>query len=203
MTISPWHGVTTTVLRVHGFDCGTNVRAPRHDRPCLPEGGGDECTCLKAGLGEDWPFETFGEYLDVVDRLGGSSINVAVLLGHTPLRMYVMGEASTERAATEDEIEEVCARLLKQGMKDGALGFATSRAGTHVGLKNPTLVPSRACEVEEVFRLAKAVGEAGGGKLSDSQWDIFIDEYPDLARESGWRCIGRTLSGFGPRQGRP
>ena len=38
---------------------------------------------LKAGLGEDWPFESFGEYLDAIDNLG-AAINVAVLLGACP-----------------------------------------------------------------------------------------------------------------------
>ena len=184
MTISPWHGVTTTVLGNCGFGVAP-TRAEHRDMivRTLEKVEGMSVPALKAGLGEDWPFETFGEYLDAIDSLG-SAINVAVLLGHTPLRMYVMGEASTERAATEDEIEEM-REILKQGMKDGALGFATSRAGTHVGYEGRP-VPSRACEVEEVFRLAKAVGEAGGGLIEATAGkDLFIDEYPDLARESG------------------
>ncbi|MEE3094621.1 MAG: amidohydrolase family protein [Pseudomonadota bacterium] len=184
MTISPWHGVTTTVLGNCGFGVAP-TRAEHRDMivRTLEKVEGMSVPALKAGLGEDWPFETFGEYLDAIDSLG-SAINVAVLLGHTPLRMYVMGEASTERAATEDEIEEM-RKILKQGMKDGALGFATSRAGTHVGYEGRP-VPSRACEVEEVFRLAKAVGEAGGGLIEATAGkDLFIDEYPDLARESG------------------
>ena len=184
MSISPWHGVTTTVLGNCGFGVAP-TRAEHRDMivRTLEKVEGMSVPALKAGLGEDWPFETFGEYLDAIDSLG-SAINVAVLLGHTPLRMYVMGEASTERAATEDEIEEM-RKILKQGMKDGALGFATSRAGTHVGYEGRP-VPSRACEVEEVFRLAKAVGEAGGGLIEATAGkDLFIDEYPDLARESG------------------
>ena len=134
MSISPWHGVTTTVLGNCGFGVAP-TRAEHRDMivRTLEKVEGMSVPALKAGLGEDWPFETFGEYLDAIDSLG-SAINVAVLLGHTPLRMYVMGEASTERAATEDEIEEM-RKILKQGMKDGALGFATSRAGTHVVMK--------------------------------------------------------------------
>ncbi len=184
MSISPWHGVTTTVLG----NCGFGVAPTRADHRdmivrTLEKVEGMSAPALKAGLGEDWPFETFGEYLDAIDNLG-SAINVAVLLGHTPLRMYVMGEEATERKATDDEIEEM-RRILKQGMKDGALGFATSRAGTHVGYEGRP-VPSRACEIEEIFRLAKAVGEAGGGLIEATAGkDLFIDEYPDLARESG------------------
>ena len=54
---------------------------------------------LEAGLGNAWPFETFPQYLDTLEKRG-SAINIAALFGHTPLRMYVMGEDSTERAAT-------------------------------------------------------------------------------------------------------
>ncbi len=38
-------------------------------------------------------------YLDAIER-NGSGINVGVLIGHTPLRLYVMGEDATERQAT-------------------------------------------------------------------------------------------------------
>jgi len=184
MSISPWHGVTTTVLGNCGF--GVAPTRPEHRDMIvrtLEKVEGMSVPALKAGLGQNWPFETFGEYLDTIENLG-PAINVAVLLGHTPLRMYVMGEEATERKATDDEIEEM-RRILKQGMKDGALGFATSRAGTHVGYEGRP-VPSRACEIKEVFRLAKAVGESGGGLIEATAGkDLFINEYPDLARESG------------------
>ena len=184
MSISPWHGVTTTVLGNCGFGVAP-TRAAHRDMiiRTLEKVEGMSVPALKAGLGDDWPFETFGEYLDVIEARG-SAINMAVLLGHTPLRTYVMGEAATERAATDEEIEEM-RTIVKQGMKDGALGFATSRAGTHVGYEGRP-VPSRACEIEEIFRLAKAVGESGGGLIAATAGkDLFIDEYPDLARESG------------------
>jgi N-acyl-D-amino-acid deacylase len=184
MSISPWHGVTTTVLGNCGFGVAP-TRAAHRDMiiRTLEKVEGMSVPALKAGLGEDWPFETFGEYLDVIEARG-SAINMAVLLGHTPLRTYVMGEAATERAASDDEIEKM-RTIVKQGMKDGALGFATSRAGTHVGYEGRP-VPSRACEIEEIFRLAKAVGESGGGLIAATAGkDLFIDEYPDLARESG------------------
>ena len=56
---------------------------------------------LFAGI--PWTFETFPEYLDAVERRR-PKLNVAVMLGHTPLRLYVMGDEAAERAATADEI---------------------------------------------------------------------------------------------------
>ncbi len=49
---------------------------------------------LFAGIG--WTFETFPEYLDAVER-AGPKLNVAVMLGHTPLRLYLLAEPLAER----------------------------------------------------------------------------------------------------------
>jgi hypothetical protein len=46
---------------------------------------------LVAGVGSDWPFETFPQYLDAIERRG-SAINVGAMIGHTPVRLFVMGE---------------------------------------------------------------------------------------------------------------
>ena len=101
-----------------------------------------------------------------------------------------MGEEATERPATDDEIEEM-RRILKQGMKDGALGFATSRAGTHVGYEGRP-VPSRACEIEEIFRLAKAVGEAGGGLIEATAGkDLSSTSIPTLHGRADARFLGQ------------
>ena len=76
----------------------------------------------------------------VEDR--GCAVNVAALVGHTALRMYVMGEDSVERAATAEEVAAPAAPLLREALEAGALGFATSRAPTHVGYDGKP-VPSR------------------------------------------------------------
>jgi N-acyl-D-aspartate/D-glutamate deacylase len=57
---------------------------------------------------------------------------VAALVGHTPIRTYVMGDAATEREATADEIASMRA-LVASALRDGAIGFATSKAIAHVG----------------------------------------------------------------------
>src|SRR5882672_11618693 len=104
LTISPWHGVTTVVVGNCGF--GIAPTRPEHRGLILRTLERVEAmslAALEAGIGEAWPFETFPEYLDAVERRG-TAINTGVLLGHTPLRLYVMGEAATERAATDDEI---------------------------------------------------------------------------------------------------
>ena len=72
---------------------------------------------MKAGI--DWQWESYGQYLDAIDRRG-LGINVAGLVAFTPLRHYVMGEASFERAATDDEIATM-RRLLREAHGGGRL----------------------------------------------------------------------------------
>src|SRR5258708_36720293 len=63
---------------------------------------------------------------------GGPGINGAGLVASTPLRHYVMGEASFERAATPDEIASM-RRLLREAMEAGAFGFTTPTSPNPVG----------------------------------------------------------------------
>ena len=46
--------------------------------------------------GIQWGFETFPEYLDFLEG-SRPGVNVAALLGHSAVRLYVMGEESMER----------------------------------------------------------------------------------------------------------
>src|SRR3954467_8732712 len=48
-----------------------------------------------------WGWETYAEYRDKVNA-GGLALSVACLIGHTPLRLFVMGDEAWERAATPE-----------------------------------------------------------------------------------------------------
>ena len=106
---------------------------------------------LQAGLGAEWPFESFPEYLDAIEARG-VAVNVGALVGHTPVRTFVLGEDAANREATVDEIAAMRA-IVREALEAGALGFATSKAPTHVGYGgNP--VPSRAASAAEIDALA-------------------------------------------------
>jgi N-acyl-D-aspartate/D-glutamate deacylase len=117
---------------------------------------------LQEGLGDDWPFETFPQYLDAVEKRG-SAINVAALFGHTPLRLYVMGEASTERASTPDELAAM-KKLMREAMEAGAIGFGTSVSVSHNGYAGKP-VPSRQATPEEMDGLVSVMGEVKRGLM--------------------------------------
>jgi hypothetical protein len=60
------------------------------------------------------------------------------------------GEEATERAATDDEIAAMRA-IVADGLRAGAIGFATSWSPTHVGYAGRP-VPSRVAELKEIER---------------------------------------------------
>jgi N-acyl-D-aspartate/D-glutamate deacylase len=163
LSISPWHGVTTTVIGNCGFGVAPTRAAHRKlILQTLEKVEGMSLDALQAGLGDAWPFETFPQYLDTLEKQG-SAINVAALFGHTPLRLYVMGEASTERAATADEVGAM-KKLVREAMEAGAIGFGTSMSVSHNGYAGKP-VPSRQATVEEMDTLVSVMGEMKRGLM--------------------------------------
>jgi N-acyl-D-aspartate/D-glutamate deacylase len=163
LSISPWHGVTTVVIG----NCGFGIAPTREkDREFIlrnlqhVEGMPYECT--STGMG-DWGFETFPEYLDAIERHGVGP-NIGVLLGHTPLRVFVMGEDAVRREATPEELAEM-KRLAREAMDVGAIGFSTSQTKAHTGERGLP-VPSRWSSVEELEGLIEVLGEVGNGTFA-------------------------------------
>jgi N-acyl-D-aspartate/D-glutamate deacylase len=159
LTPSPAHGVTTVIVG----NCGFTIA------PCRPEHReltmanlvkveGMSMVAMQAGI--PWEFESFGQYLDTLERRG-TGVNVAAYLGHSSLRTYVMGDAAAERAATVDEVREMCA-VVRQAMCDGAVGFATSTSPSHNGAGGRPM-PSRLADDGELGALVEAMGESGRG----------------------------------------
>ncbi|MAN61542.1 MAG: amidohydrolase family protein [Rhodobiaceae bacterium] len=196
LSISPWHGVTTVVMG----NCGFGIAPTRKEHRdlivrTLENVEGMSVKSLEAGLGADWSFETFTEYLDSVEK-GGSSINVAALLGHTPLRLYVMGPESTERAATDEEVARM-KDIMREGLEAGALGFATSKSPTHVGYEGRP-VPSRMAEFSEIRDIASALGEQKAGIIQATVGrDLSFDEFAELNKISGRNVSWTALLGGG------
>jgi N-acyl-D-aspartate/D-glutamate deacylase len=163
LSISPWHGVTTTVIGNCGFGVAPTRAAHRKlILQTLEKVEGMSLDALQEGLGDVWPFETFPQYLDTVEKRG-SAINVAALFGHTPLRMYVMGEESTERASTPDELAAM-KKLMREAMEAGAIGFGTSVSVSHNGYAGKP-VPSRQATPEEMDGLVSVMGEMKRGLM--------------------------------------
>ena len=182
VTCSPLHGVTTVLFG----NCGVGVAPVRPDmrERVMQDLVGVEGIPLEVmRQGIQWRWETWGEYLDALDasRLG---INVAGLLAYTPLRHYVMGEASLERAADDDEIARMTA-IFRTAMDDGAFGFSTSLSQTHAG-EGGRPVACRNASRAELAAMARVLGRLDRGvigvALDSAGWNLVNDDELELLR---------------------
>lgn len=201
MSISPWHGITTVVLGNCGFGIAP-VRPKDRDTiiRTLENVEGMDASALSAGLGENWPFETFPQYMDAVEKRG-VGVNVGVLIGHTPVRLYVMGDEATERTATPDEVRQMCA-IVREALQAGALGFASSKSPTHIGAGGKP-VPSRLADYKtETLEIARVIGEEKTGIIQSTiGGDVLHDQFAEMARVGNcnvtWTALlqGASLGG--------
>lgn len=195
LTPSSWHGVTSVVMG----NCGFGVAPTRAEhRPLiigtLENVEGMDPEALEAGI--DWCFETFPEYLAAVERRG-TRLNVGAFLGHSPLRLYVVG--NEERPARPDELRTM-QDIARQALAHGALGISTSRQPAHQGAHGRP-VPSRFADDDEIDALAAVLADAGHGVLAVSIGPgLFIEECSALAERHG---IPVTWTALVTRSDRP
>jgi len=200
LTISPWHGVTSVVVGNCGFGIAPTREAHRElILRTLENVEGMSYDALQSGVGGDWGFESFPEYLAAVETRG-VAINFAALLGHTPLRTYVMGEESTEREANADEVAQMKA-LVKEGLAAGAIGFATSKSPTHVGWAGRP-VPSRAASYDEIREIASALSAFEHGVMQATVGPgLFFDQFAEIAGTNrttvSWTALLAGMAGPG------
>lgn len=192
VSCSPWHGVTTIVMG----NCGFSVAPTRPEHRdlimrTLENVEGMSVDALRAGLG-DWGFETFPQYLDALEA-NGSAVNMAALVGHTAVRTWVMGDEATEREATPDEIAAQ-RELVVEALSAGALGFATSKAPTHVGYEGRP-VPSRAATTDEIIEIAGALGDVSGVMQATVGRGLSHDEFARIADNTGAHVSWTALLG--------
>jgi N-acyl-D-aspartate/D-glutamate deacylase len=107
----------------------------------------------------DVEWESIAQYMNRLEgRLG---VNVGNLIGHTPVRYYVMGDESQKRTATPDEIKQM-QDVVRDGMKAGALGFSVSRNKGHYDPQG-VHIPALWADEDEIFALADVLRELGTG----------------------------------------
>ncbi len=172
---SCWHGVTSVVMGTCGFSLAPSQRGrPQLVIDNLEKAEDIPAAALAAGVRFEW--ETFREYLDVLDRLP-KGINTAVYVGHSALRTYVMGErAFIERAGADDLA--AMARELEDGLAAGAIGFTTSRSEHH-STPSGAPVASRVAGWDEIEVLVGSMADAGGGVFELSNESVMTS--PDRA----------------------
>jgi N-acyl-D-aspartate/D-glutamate deacylase len=200
-TSSCFHGVTTLIPG----NCGLSLA------PCHPQdrdnviGSFVRVEAMPSQVLREavkWEWTTFPEYLA---RLGQKlGVNVAALMGHCALRQFVMGEESSERAATPGEIEQM-KHILREGLAAGAIGFSTNQNRRHMR-EDGRPIPSRLATDEEILDLAGVLGEVNRGSVQISRGTLGIarpaeediDLFRRLAERSGrpviWQSIAHRLN---------
>ena len=191
-TSSCYHGVTTIVTG----NCGLSLA------PCKPEDRdillqtfsrveGMEIALLRTAV--EWSWTDMQGYLNAVER-GGPALNVGMLVGHCPLRQFVMGEDSVKRAATADEIGSMQS-LLRDAMSAGILGFSTNQNSRHFREDGEPL-PSRLAEPEELNALGQVLSELNRGVIqisSASQGPKRIAELADFSLRTGRPVVWNSI----------
>ena len=156
---SPSLGVTTVVIGNCGFTIAPCRPADRDlTLRNLTHVEGMSLDALRAGV--RWDFESFPDYLDMLDRQGMGP-NVAAFVGHSSVRTYVLGDGAATRVATDAEISQM-QQIVREAMAAGAVGFASSTNEPHNG-ENGIPMPSRLADDREMRGLVSAMGESGRG----------------------------------------
>jgi N-acyl-D-aspartate/D-glutamate deacylase len=192
---SPLHGVTTIV----GGNCGFTIAPVSPDTTdyimrMLARVEGMPVATLEAAL--DFRWTTFGEWLDLLE--GEIAVNAGFLVGHSTMRRLVMGESAVGQVATDAQIADMM-QLAHQSMDAGALGFSTSRAGSHRDHRGDP-VPSRHASVEEVLALSSTVRDHAGTILeivptaefyfTDADIELMTDMSLAGRRSVNWNLLG-------------
>jgi N-acyl-D-aspartate/D-glutamate deacylase len=194
---SCWHGVTSVVAGNCGFSIAPVrpehrellVRTLQHVEDMSPD-------TLFAGV--PWEdFETFPQYFDAIESRG-TLLNYACYVGHTAVRLFVMGTDGYERDATDAEIGAM-QQVIADALAAGAAGFATSSSTTHNGDQGRP-VPSRIAGLPELMALLEPLRDAGKGvaallpgeKITHA--DVF-DIQRHIGRPLTWTAL-LTIKGF-------
>lgn len=169
------HGVTTVLVG----NCGVGFapcRAADHDVLVDVMAGVEDIPGVVMTDGLPWTWETFGQFMDAVESRA-HDIDVAALLPHSPLRVYVMGQRGVDREpATAADLTAMRA-LARQAAEVGALGFSSSQLATH-RTRSGEQIPSYQAAYTEFLEIGRGIAEGGGGLIQ------FVPDIPDGAYQS-------------------
>ncbi len=180
VTCSSWHGITTVVMG----NCGVGVAPVRPKARDIVMWDLVNVEAIPFDVmerGIDWKWESHAEYLDALQKRG-MGINVASLAALTPLRHYVIGEESFERAANEKEIADM-QRLFRDAIRAGAFGLTSTILNNHIGYEGRPLACRQASRAElsalcQVLREERrgtieiALTGTNIGQVSDDEYNL-------------------------------
>jgi N-acyl-D-aspartate/D-glutamate deacylase len=185
---SSGHGVTTVVMG----NCGVGFA------PCKPAEhallirlmeGVEDIPEVVMREGIPWTWESFPEYFD---RLAARNYDadIAGYVPHAALRVYVMGQRGVDREPSTEADRAEMARLLREAVNAGAMGFGTSRTLFHRSSDGKS-IPTLSAPVEELMALAMALKDCGRGIIQ------YVSDFQDRGAELA------QVRAYVERSGRP
>jgi N-acyl-D-aspartate/D-glutamate deacylase len=202
------HGVTTAIMGNCGVGFAPVREADRDKLVCLMEGVEDiPGTALHEGL--TWNWESFPDYMDALDAMP-RTIDLAAMVPHDPLRVYVMGDRAVfSEPANDTDVAEM-RRLTREALKAGAIGFATGRSDVHKSAEGDWTPGSEATRAEltgiaQAFEglehgVVQAVSDFNlerGEQDFDEEWSIVADYAKASGRPFSFSLMQRD---FAPEQ---
>jgi N-acyl-D-amino-acid deacylase len=186
-----WHGVTSVVMG----NCGFTLAPARAGEEALVVRNlerAEDIAPEAMAEGIDWTWETFAEYLDVIDALP-KGLNYAASIGHSALRTWAMGERAFDGPATEGDLA-VMATELRSALEAGAAGFSTSRGSGHA-TSDGRPVASRVAAWDELVALVEILGHESGGVFQ-----LAAERHVDPEAQAAWekRCFQLAVSSGAP-----
>jgi len=160
MKSSSYHGVTTALIG----NCGVTfapVSEKNHRQLAVLMEAVEDIAADAIMDGLPWNWTSFGQYLDAVQALK-PALNVIGLAGHSAIRFDAMGDKSMDEGvqATDDELQHI-ARLVRESVEEGAVGFSTSRFLGH-RVPDGRLTPGTWADLRETEAIQRAVVDGGG-----------------------------------------
>jgi N-acyl-D-amino-acid deacylase len=156
------HGVTTVVTG----NCGVGFA------PCRPEDrdilirlmeGVEDIPELVMAAGLPWDWNSFPEFLNSVEKRP-HDIDFAVLLPHSPLRVFAMGERAVNLEPATEADRAAMRQITREAMAAGAIGFGTSRSIFHQA-SDGSYIPTKGADEAELDAIAQGLADAGRGVL--------------------------------------
>jgi N-acyl-D-amino-acid deacylase len=187
---SCWHGITSVVLG----NCGVTFAPCRpRDRRYLAEvmESVEDIPADTIMEGLEWTWETYGEYLQVIDRTD-KGVNAGGMVGHCALRWFAMGSRSLDREPANDEDISAMVALADEALASGALGISTSRTLLHRA-PDGHYVPGTFADHRELAALGSVLGRHGTGVFeavpsfvgNASAPEVELDMLTQIARSTG------------------
>ena len=175
-------GTTTVVMG----NCGVGFapcRSDDHEVLIQLMEGVEEIPGTALAEGLPWNWESFPEFMDALDARQ-RDIDIAALVPHGPVRVFVMGERGVKREPANERDIDAMQRIIQEALEAGAVGFSTSRTLVH-RTSTGDLIPTFAAATQELKQLGQTLsGEKGHVFQMISDWEDPEAEFDILRHTS-------------------